>query len=364
MKQEENKNMSKAKGKINTKFIQEQTKRAVVDREWYSVRSLLGYNWAEFFVLLGGREAGKSYSVTKFFVHQWKTKHIPFYWIRLTEAATRKLLSNNAEKLVDPDIARHYELELTTKGNNVYDHGEKMATVLALSTFYSDKGQGMFDKDFLNDPNMRYHVSLDEFQKEKTEKSQGDICYQFVNEMENILRSTKERVRIFLIGNTLEEASDILTMFNFIPETFGRFKLHSKRAVIDYIAPSEKYLSRRKGTIADILSPEASTFTNKIDFDRTLLSKKRLVKPSYIIKFGRNKDTWFTVWDGKVVAPYNNECKKDGSVVPMVAYLDHVFSTDARDAVLATFHCRGFLFRNLITQKKFSKQLALLKPKG
>lgn len=356
--------MAAKKGKINTKYIQEQTKNKVIDREWYSIRSLLGYEWAMFFILLGGREAGKSYAVTKFFVHQWKKYHIPFYWLRLTEAATRKLLSNNAEKLVDPDIARHYGLELKVKGNDVYDHGEKMATVLALSTFYSDKGQGMFDKDFLNDPNMKYHIALDEFEKEKNEKSQGDICYQFVNQMENLVRSTKERIRIFLIGNTLEEASDIMTMFNFIPEKFGRFKIHRKRAIVDYIEPSEKYLSRRKGTIADLLTPEASTFTNKLDIDTTLIDKRRLVKPSRVIKFGKNKDTWFTVWDGKVVCGYNGEVANKVPVIAMVAYLDHPFSTEARDDVLALYHNRGFLFRNLITQKKFTKQLALLKPKG
>ena len=352
------------KGKINTKYIQEQTKSKVIDREWYSIRSLLGYNFAEIFALLGGRESGKSYAVMKFFVHQWKKYGIPFYWLRLNEGPTKKLLANNAEKLVDPDIARHYDLELTVKGTNVYDHGKKMATVLALSTFYSDKGQGMFDKDFLNNPNMKYHICLDEFEKEKNEKSQGDICYQFVNQMENLVRSTKERIRIFLIGNTLEEASDILTMLNFIPEKFGRFKIHKKRAVIDYIAPSEKYLSRRKGTIADLLSPEASTFTNKIDIDTTLIDKRRLTRPTRVIKFSKSKDAWFTVWDGKVVCSYNGECGNKVPVVAMVAYLDHPFSTELRDDVFAMYHNRGFLFRNLITQKKFTKQLALLKTKG
>ena len=57
-------------------------------------------------------------------------------------------------------------------------------------------------KDFLkNNPQMYYHICLDEFQLEKTQRSQGDICYQFVNQLENIVRSTKERMRIFLIGN-------------------------------------------------------------------------------------------------------------------------------------------------------------------
>ena len=39
--------------------------------QWYNLRPILGYfNWAIFAVLLGGREVGKSYSVTNFFVHQ------------------------------------------------------------------------------------------------------------------------------------------------------------------------------------------------------------------------------------------------------------------------------------------------------
>ena len=37
----------------------------------YNLRPILGYfNWAMFAVLLGGREVGKSYSVTNFFVDQ------------------------------------------------------------------------------------------------------------------------------------------------------------------------------------------------------------------------------------------------------------------------------------------------------
>ena len=39
-----------------------------------------------------------------------------------------------------------------------------MARVYALSTFYKDKGS-LYDKDFLNDPKMRYNVAIDEFEK-------------------------------------------------------------------------------------------------------------------------------------------------------------------------------------------------------
>ena len=345
--------------------------------EWYNLRPVLGHaNYAIFYLLLGGREVGKSYAVTNFFVDQWKNKGIPFTWLRLTEAASRKLLMNNAEKLIDPDLRRKYNLDLVTSGNNVYevtkrsepdDEGKTkilekklMARVYAISTFYNDKGS-IFDKDFLNDPNMRYNIAIDEFQREEGEKNTFDITYSLVNQLENLVRSTKDRIKIFFLGNTLEESSDILCAFNFIPETWGIFKLKKKRAVIHNIAPTEAYIKRRTGTIADILMPTASTFTNKIDTDTTLITKQRLKEPSYVIKFRKNKDTWFTVWDSNIIKKYNGEKRP---AIAMRPYLDEVFNVDTQKQTMILFDTRSFMFSNLITFKQFQKEMSLLKPRG
>ena len=344
--------------------------------QWYNLRPILGYfNWAMFAVLLGGREVGKSYSVTNFFVDQWKNKGIPFTWLRLTESAARKLLQNNAEKLVDPDLRRKYDLDLITNGNNVYEVTKRtkpdkngktkilekklMARVYALSTFYNDKGS-IFDKDFLNDPNMRYNVAVDEFEREKGEKNTFNILYSLVNQLENLLRSSKERVRIFFLGNTLEEASDILCAFNFIPESFGIFKLKSKRCVIHNIAPTEEYKERRKGTIADILMPTASTFTNKIDTDNSLINKSQLIAPNYVIKFTKDKGHWYTVWNSNIVTKYNGEKKP---VIAMRPYLDEVFNVDIQKNMIILFDTRSLQFRNLITFKQFQSDMEELKPR-
>lgn len=289
---------------------------------------------------------------------------------------------NNAEKLVDPDLRRKYNLDLVTSGNNVYQvkretHTVKkkngttetksvvvekklMARVYALSTFYNDKGS-IFDKDFLNDPNMQYHVAIDEFEREKGEKNTFDITYSLVNQLENLLRSTKERTKIFFLGNTLEEASDILCAFNFLPEKFGIFKLKSKRAVIQNIEPTEEYKKRRKGTIADILMPTASTFTNKIETDNALVDKRQLIKPQYIIKFSKDKAHWYTIWNDNIVAKYNNE---RSSVIAMRPYLDEVFIPDLQKTMMLQFDTRCLRFRNLIIFKKFQSDMEMLKPRG
>lgn len=373
------KNTSINKLKAGAKKIDAQREyKARKKSEWYNLRPVLGHaSWGcMFYLLLGGREVGKSYSVTNFFVDQWKNKGIPFTWLRLTEAASRKLLMNNGEKLIDPDLRRKYNLDLVTSGNNVYevtkrsepdDEGKTkilekklMARVYAISTFYNDKGS-IFDKDFLNDPNMRYNIAIDEFQREEGEKNTFDITYSLVNQLENLVRSTKERIKIFFLGNTLEESSDILCAFNFIPEKWGIFKLKKKRAVIHNIEPTEEYKKRRTGTIADILMPAASTFTNKIDTDNTLVTKQRLKEPSYVIKFRKNKDTWFTVWDGNVIKKYNGEKKP---VIALRPYLNEVFNIDSQKQVMLLFDTRSFMFSNLITFKQFQKEMSLLKPRG
>ena len=293
----------------------------------------------------------------------------------MTESAARKLLQNNAEKLIDPDLRRKYDLDLITSGNNVYEITKRskpdkngrtkilekklMARVYALSTFYSDKGS-IFDKDFLKDPNMRYNIAIDEFEREKGEKNTFNILYSLVNQLENLVRSSKERTRVFFLGNTLEQASEILCAFNFIPESFGIFKLKSKRCVIHNIEPSEEYKARRKGTIADILMPTASTFTNKIDTDNTLINKSKLISPNYVIKFTKDQAHWYTVWNGNIITKYNGEKK---TLIAMRPYLDEVFNVEAQRNMITLFDTRSLQFRNLITFKQFQSDVEELKPR-
>lgn len=381
--------------------------------QWYRLRHILGYaNWAQFFILLGSREVGKSYSITNFFVDQFVNKGIPFTWIRLTKNQAQKLLNNNAEKLVDPDLRRKYNLDLKTSAGNVYavkreyyeDKNGKvrdrvvekklMARVLDLSTFYSDKGS-LFDKDFLLDITKRYNVAIDEFQREKGEKNTFDIAYSLVNQLENILRSTTTRTKIFFLGNTLEESSDILALFNFIPEEFGIYKLvknkkkliqylkemdraigkphleravhekyanidFGKRCVIDYIPNTEVYNQRRKHSIANTLMPNASTFTNAINVENTLITKKRLYSPTQVIKFTKNTKDWFTVRDSNIITKWNGEKKP---VIAMRPYLDEPFNVEMQKNIIALFDTRSFMFRNMITFKQFQGALELLKPR-
>ena len=372
---------------------------------FYRLRSILGYDYMIYYFLLGGRMAGKSYAVTDFYVHQFFEYGRPFYWLRLTEAGTRKLLNNNAEKLVDPDLRRRYNLNLKTRGENVYnitvdengvEHKTLMCKVLALSTFYSDKGQGFFDLEYLQKvPNAYYNICLDEMNREANEKNSFDIVYAFSNEIENIVRTSKHNLRIICIGNTLQEASDILCAINFLPDHFGRFKLvknkkkllemikeykhaksskeyqiihekyrdydFGKRAVVEYMEPTEQYRAMRNGSAAEILAGNSSTFTNEIQIDNSLIARhKRFEKPTAIIKFHKEIESWFTVWDGNVIAPYTGQ---KATVIAMRPYLDSLFNPDLQKQIITLFDTRAYLFRDLSTFKRFQKELQILKPR-
>ena len=111
--------------------------------------------------------------------------------------------------------------------------------------------------------------------------------------------------------------------FNFFPQEFGRYYLKKKRAVIDYIPPTEQYKERREGTAADILAGASSTFTNQVQLDKSLVSKKRLRKPQVVIRFTKSTDSWFTVWDDGIVARFNGETPN--RVIAMRPYLNYRF---------------------------------------
>lgn len=344
---------------INKEYSTKIAKAIDSSNQWYTVKSILGYWWAIFYILLGAREAGKSFSVMDFFLSEYFNKGKEFIWLRLTEASTKKLLNNNAMQFIDIALMNKYGInskDLKTKGNTVFYKNKPMAKILALSTFYSDKGVAHFeDKDFA-DQMFAYNICCDEFQRERNEKNTFDITYAFVNQLENLVRH-KTNCRIFLIGNTVEECSDILTLFNFIPEAFGRYKLKKKRCVIDYIPPSKKYLERRKGSIASILAPDASTFTNEQKYDRSKIYKGRVYKPQFIIQF-RNQS--FTVWDKNVILRHNKENKPIISMVPLLIN-NTVFKSELRDEIILMNYEKKFMFRDLLTQKLFDKCIKEIK---
>ena len=84
----------------------------------------------------------------------------------------------------------------------------------SISTYYTTKGNTM--EDFTN-------VVFDEINRETTERNTFDITRAFINQVESIARMRK--IRILMLGNTIEDTSDKLALFNFLPKEFGIYRL-------------------------------------------------------------------------------------------------------------------------------------------
>lgn len=324
---------------------------------WYTqeLKSLLGNNWAMFYCILGGRMAGKSYAITDYICNQKRKKGdmVKCYWLRISETSTKLMLANKAEKLVDADLVRKYGLEITTKGMETYNKGKPFITVAPLSLMSKMKGVAIYDKDYQGE----LIIVLDEFQLEQGERRTSfDILYNFIGMIENIARTTKHKIRVFLIGNTLEEASNILKAFNFLPENFGRFYLKRKRCIIDNIEPTEEYLNDRKGSAADILGGgNMSNYTNEIKKDITLISKQRLYNPQYIIKFSKSQSDMFLVWENNIVTRYKGQPVRN--TVAMKPYLDDRYNPERRQMIIDIFDAKSYKFDTLITLSYFQGAL-------
>lgn len=336
-----------------------QKKRAIA--RYVNLNSTNGNDWAIFRGIIGGRKTGKSYSVTDRMCRLKKKLKdgVKCYWMRISPTSTQALLANKADKLVDPDLKRKYNLELTTRAGVVYDHGETFCEVYPLASFGKYKGVGFYDKDF----DGKYFIVLDEFQLEQGEKRTSfDILYNFIGMCENLVRTTKSNIEVWLLGNTLEEASTILKAFNFLPEKFGRFYLRSKRCVIDNLEPTEEYLKDRKGSIADILGgDQMSNYTNELTKDRQLLDRSRTTRATAIIKFGKDPGQWYTLWDGKIIKKYNREKLPLESDFCMIPYINGYFSRERRETIFDMYNARALKFNNLITQAYFSDELKKLR---
>lgn len=330
------------------------------NKQWYTIRSLLGNDWAHWFFLIGARERGKSYSVQQYALNQRINKGVPFYWIRLNEASTSKMLQNNGAKMFEPLLYEQFGLDIKVKGSTVYDKSRdnmKLCEVYALSTAHNLKGAALYDKNTFKGCN----IIVDEFQLEKSQRRTFDALYQLKMIIENICRSNYENVRIFLIANNTEECSDILSEgFSMIPLEWGIYKLKSRKCVIDYIPNNKAYDERRKTALANELEKGQSTgnFTNKIQRDFELIYKGRKNSPSYIIKFTKDPSKWFTVWDSNIICKYNGE-KKRG--IAMRRYVDELYNPDIVSNIFEQSDARAFYYESLITQTRFNKCLEEIK---
>lgn len=343
----------------NTSEKRREKREVCNKKKFYNIRSLFGYNDTFFYLIIGARDSGKSYSVLDRFIREFRTEGKHFYWLRLTDRIAQDLLQNNASKFIDADLRRKYDLELTVKGNEVFDHGVKMAEIMGISNFYNMKGTASYDCEWKKG----YNICLDECQREVGEPVRFDLNYALINALHNYVRDSKEKLRIVMVCNYTETLSDIMNLFNFIPQKWGRYYLKKKKAVVDFIEPTEEYLKRMSGSITDILASNQSTFTNFKEQNFSLVYHGRLKKPIYKMDFGDGEE--YVLWLGENGERVIRSLKKGECVKKIIAMRPNipclVYYKDRVKQIFDSFDVCGFKYVDLITQQRFSMALQKLK---
>lgn len=356
-----------------------QEEKSRVTREqsaFLNLRSLFGNTWANYFVVLGSEQSGKSYAVQKYILNCKKRlgDNCKVFWFRMNDTSVKKMLESNASRAIDADLVRKFSLDLKTKGPDIWDRSVTsklpIMTVLSLSTVASSKGVSYYDKDFKG----KYVIVCDEFERDTyagERKTFTSISYNLRRAIENVARATgsaeaqSQDIRVILLGNTLSEASEVLLDFGFIPEPgqFGRYKIRSKRLVIDYVRPSDAYVRMRQGAAVELLTPtNMSSSRNAVDFsDQKLLCHKNGLRPTCVIKFTDKPQTWYTLWDNGVIKPYNGETISN--VVAMRRYIQNtVYDPQRVKQVQSLYDIQGYLFWNYYTYSAFKQEMIKLKP--
>ena len=348
----------KSKERLN---ISKKKKQALYEaKEWYTCRAMLGNQWANWFIFAGARERGKTFTVQDFVLNKYfnpnsPLKGVPFYWMRLSDRAVANMTMNNGAKMFEPILVRKYGLEgIKVKGDSVFIGKDLLCRVYGLSTAYNNKGAALFDAEKFKGVN----IIVDEVALERGQRRTFDVVWNLRVQIENIVRSERKNVRVFFMLNNTEDCPELLAMFGFIPVEFGVYKLKRKHCVMDYIPNNAAYEKRRANALANEIDTGTGNFTNKIERDLTLLYKKRLTKPLYVIKFSKDQSDWFTVWENNVVCPYHGEKKRS---IAMRRYIDDLFDTGLRDSVIEQNDVRSYRFKDILTQQLFYKNLEIIK---
>lgn len=329
-------------------------------KEWYTIRALLGNQWANWFIMAGARERGKTFSVQDyvlncFFNPKSKLYHVPFYWMRLNDIAIKNMLMNNAAKMFEPLLVRKYGLQdVKVKGDSIFIGKQLLCRVYGLSNAYNNKGAAIFDASTFKGCN----IIIDEVALEKGQRKTFDVVYNLKMQIENIVRSERENVKVFMMLNNTEDCPELMAMFGFIPIEFGVYKLKRKHCVVDYIPNNKAYDERRKKALANEIDTGTGNFTNKVVRDLSLLYKGRLTTPTMVIKYSKDQTDWFTIWSGNVICPYNGE---KVSSIAMKRYIDDTFLPTLRDSIIEQEDVRAFKYKDILTQSLWRKNMELIK---
>lgn len=340
------------------------------------------------YVYTAVRGIGKTVIAIEYII-QLKRKYgydnVKAFYFRLKDDSIKAALANHAEKAIDPYLIDKYKLDITVKGNIIFDHGKKLIEFYPLvSAGSKGKGVNLYDCNFFHrkdkngKPIKTFIVTVwDEFLMAEgvEKKSIGDPVAQYKIYREAILRDAEalpyKAVANFLLANSVSECASVTgALFNYIPNPDNHkiVKLTRRHAVFWNVPVTDAYIEKRKKSYnADIVD-----FSNDINYNNIVKRDMELIKPkktqlirvTELIKFDKyDKKRWFAVYDSKYIRLYRGETVNKSLIVSMKRHLDEIFSQERVVSVFERYDNRFFGYCDIMSQALFSNELKLIKAK-
>lgn len=334
------------------------------------------------FVITAVRGIGKSViSVESAIIlkRKYGYDNVKCYYFRATDLSVKAMLANHGQKAIDPYLVRKYKLQISTKGNIVYDHGKPLIEFYPLVSATSiGKGVNLYDynffEDYYKDGKKRFVVTIwDEFMLDEGlgKKTVGDPVGQYRIYREAILRDAQRmpyncNINWFLANNCSEIASVTGQLFNYIPNptNFKPTKLTRKHTVFWNVPVTKKYIDFRKSSLnADIMDYNNDPNYTNVIRDLTLIKPKKtkIHKPTLLIKFSESSSDWFCIYDGKYIKLYNGETIPKSNIIPMRRHLNEIYNKEAIQGLMDAYDTKSFMYYNILAMSSYSYQMKLLK---
>lgn len=311
------------------------------------------------------------------------------FYFRLSDSSVKALLANNADKCIDPLLIDRYKMNISRKGNVVYNNGKKLLQVYSLvSAPKVGKGAALYDYNYLNnrpiDPKTGKPVKrfiwliLDEFQMaeglQKNTIATKSTAALFKIFTESILRDQQfldyPAVRCIYLANNVAECSDFTTQmwgYYMPPGKFGITKCRRLNAVFFSVENSQEYIDKRKKSITGSITDfqRDANYTNKIQTDMSCIKprKTRIYKVTKLIKFSKNQSNWYCVYDDHWIRRYSGQTVKKELIVPMTRHIDQLFLPERRDNVFNLYDTKYFGYCDVATMAGFRARMKELKLK-
>lgn len=384
--------MSKLSPVLKKMVLSERAKKKILQGRYIVQHAMLGYKGIVHYYLVGHRGRGKSviaWESVYSFKKNYGWDNVRVYYFRNSQIALNNVLANNCMQLL-PDVTREWhQTELSRKVNVVYDHNKMLCTCYPLVSA-AKLGKGISDncetwiKTAPINPKTGKRIKrfvifiLEEFLNDETQEIQGhgNPFIQYQTYLGTLIRLVNNKelgydaIKCFYLANDVSEkgtAEWIGQHLNYIPKKgeYGIVKLTRQNALIWTIPDTEEYKKAVDESIVGKMAAEDdSNYSNVINQDYSLIKPKRikLHKITRLIKFSKQRNQWFCLWDGIYIKMYNNEDINKSLVIPMSGHIDKFYDKELANDIVARYFEGYYRYNDIRSMCSFIASMKSKKP--